>query len=383
VDKHEFFGLIEKYLKGQASPEEEQLLLNFFDSFQNEDPRDEKQLGVKQELEDKMLARLITATTEKTTAPVRRLWPRVVAAASILLALSFGGYFLLHKTKPVQQTAQNRKPDILPGTNQATLTLANGQKIILSKGLNGRIATQGNMVIQVNNGNAISYIAATNVSNGPVAYNTISTVRGQESPYPLVLADGTKVWLNAASSITYPVAFNGKDRSVKITGEAYFEVSHNAAQPFRVMVKGQTIEDIGTAFNVNAYDDEPEMRTTLISGSIKIGNKILRPGQAAVIKAGSDQIEIREADTEQAMAWKNGYFLFDNENLESIMRKVSRWYNVDIEYPQGQRITETFGGSITRYSNVSKVLNMLEITGDYQFRVDGRKIIISKKQTGL
>jgi ferric-dicitrate binding protein FerR (iron transport regulator) len=234
------------------------------------------------------------------------------------------------------------------------------------------------MQIKVNAGNAIAYIPQNTNTATEVVYNTLSTVRGQESPYPLVLSDGTKVWLNAESSITYPIAFNGKERSVKITGEAYFEVVHNTVQPFKVEVKGQTIEDIGTAFNINAYDDEPNMKTTLISGSVKINSStVLHPGQQAI--QSGPAIRVKDVDTEGAIAWKNGYFLFDYESLESIMRRISRWYNVDVAYEPGQQITTGFLGSMTRYTNVSEVLNALEAAGKVKFKIEGRKITVSKK----
>jgi transmembrane sensor len=318
----------------------------------------------------------------KIRIPVyKTLWPRIAAAASILLFLSIG-YFLLHKKQPAQQIAQNQIHDIAPGRNQATLTLGNGKKIILTKSLNGKLAQQGNTLVQVNNANAIAYTSSGTETNGTVQYNTMSTGRGEQSPYPLILVDGTKVWLNAASSITFPTAFAGSSREVNITGEALFEVAHNSKQPFRVRVKGQTIEDIGTEFNVNAYNDEPVIKTTLLEGSISLTKgkhkSILKPGQQAITQQNNDGINVHDVDTEEATAWKNGYFLFNDEDLQSVMRKVSRWYNVDIVYPD-YKLTEIYGGSITRYGNVSKVLDFLEKTGHVRYKIEGKKIIVQKK----
>ncbi|HEY8929823.1 MAG TPA: FecR domain-containing protein [Mucilaginibacter sp.] len=382
MEKEQFLSILSNYLAGKATAEEENFLYIYYKLFM----ADEDVLALLEDKEKEKLKLAIKANIDQHIdnqppfATVKRLslWPRIAAAASITIFLAVGGYFVLHKQKPAQQIVRNQTHDIAPGRNQATLTLANGQKIILTKGLSGQLATQGNMQIKVNSGNAVTYTPQDSATATEITYNTLSTVRGQELPYPLVLADGTKVWLNAASSITYPVAFNGKERSVKITGEAYFEVVHNATHPFKVEVKGQTIEDLGTAFNINAYDDEPNIKTTLISGSVKINDKtVLHPGQAAT--QHGQNIEIKNVDTEGAIAWKNGYFLFDHEDLPGIMRKISRWYNVDIEYPQGQHISAGFFGSITRYGNVSQVLGMLQETSNVKFKVEGHKIIVTKK----
>ncbi|MCR8556965.1 DUF4974 domain-containing protein [Mucilaginibacter sp. BJC16-A38] len=367
--------LAHKFKTGTLTPEEQ---ADFKAWYQNHKDTEFAHSGAHDpgQVKERMLAGILSETHPMQTRKFRPLWPRIAVAASILLCCSVGLYVYQQHQKPAG--TQIAKQDIAPGHNQATLTLANGQKIVLTKGLSGQLATQGNMQIKVNAGNAIAYIPqSTTTTNQPV-YNTLSTVRGQESPYPLVLSDGTKVWLNAESSITYPIAFNGKVRSVKITGEAYFEVVHNAAQPFKVEVKGQTIEDIGTAFNINAYNDEPDMKTTLISGSVRINGKtVLHPGEQAV-QSGPD-IKVKEVDTEGAIAWKNGYFLFDKENLESTMRRVSRWYNVDVEYEEGTKGYNGFLGSMTRYSNVSDVLSALEAAGKVKFKIEGRKIIVSKK----
>jgi len=314
----------------------------------------------------------------------RTLWPRIVAAASVILALSIGGYFLLHKQQP-QQTA-NYKNDIPPGHNQATLTLANGKKIILTKGLSGKLAQQGTTLIGVSSQNALAYTAAGANANAPVAYNTLSTAIGEQSPYPLVLADGTKVWLDAESSITFPVAFNGKDRIVKITGEAYFEVAHNSAHPFKVTVKEQTIEDIGTHFNINAYDNEKVITTTLLEGIVKVfvpgsssplerAGLRLKPGEQAVLK--NQIINVTNADVEETVAWKNGYFRFNNEKIESIMRKLSRWYPIDVQY-SGAITDEEFYATSSRYKNISEVLTMLQKTKGVHFTIDGRRVTVMK-----
>jgi transmembrane sensor len=311
------------------------------------------------------------------------LWPRIAAAASIILALSFGGYILLHKPKP-QQTAQNQKQDIAPGHNQATLTLANGKKIILTQSLNGQLATLGATLVNANGGNAITYTADQKgsplTSRGDLegaGVNTLSTARGEQSPYPLILVDGTKVWLNAASSIIFPTAFNGHDRTVKITGEVYFEVVHHAAQPFKVTVNGQTIEDVGTHFDINAYNDEPVMKTTVLEGSVKLSvgsaTQILKSGQQAQVKAGSIAL-IPDADTEEAIAWHKGLFQFDYADIPAVMRQLSRWYDVDIAY-EGKPANRHFSGKIYRDISALKVSDILNYSGIH-FRIEGKKIIV-------
>ncbi|MDB4925504.1 FecR family protein [Mucilaginibacter sp.] len=306
------------------------------------------------------------------------LWPRYAVAASILLFLSIGGYYIFHK-QPTQQTAQIQKQDIAPGGNKAILTLANGQRLILTGAKNGLLANQGNTTINKTADGKVVYNAAASESD-KVIYNTMTTPRGGQ--YHLTLVDGTDVWLNAMSSIKYPTAFTGKDRQVEITGEAYFEVAHNPAKPFRIMSSGQTVEVLGTHFNVNGYPDESETKTTLIQGSVKVTKtgtnetNILKPGQQAIL---SDRLfAISNVKTDDAIAWKNGYFMFNNEPLESVMRKISRWYDVDIEYRDSGLKKENTYGSLSRFSDVSKVLKLLELTGAVKFHIAGNKIIVSK-----
>lgn len=334
-------------------------------------------LGEPETIKQELWARIQSA---KKPVRVRALWPRVAAAASIVLVMSFGGYFLLHK----QHEISYFKNDVLPGHNQATLTLANGQKIILTKRLSGILARQGNTQIGVNGQNAIVYNTNATNANLPVEYNTLSTTVGEQSPYPLVLADGTKVWLDAKSAITFPVAFTGKERLVKVTGQVYFEVSHNGAQPFKVEVKNQIVEDVGTHFNINAYDDEKTITTTLLEGAIKVSvpdadmpaeraGLLLRPGQQSVLKSNS--FNISDADLEKVIAWKNGYFRFNNENIQSVMSELSRWYDIDVKY-SGPIPDEKFYATSSRYRNISEVLTMLQKTGGVHFKIEGRRVTV-------
>jgi transmembrane sensor len=271
---------------------------------------------------------------------------------------------------------------VAPGGNKAILTLANGEKVLLTDARNGVVARQGGVAVAKKSDGQLNYsVDESGLSNEAQLFNTVETPRGGK--YKLTMADGTIAILDAASSIHYPVAFNGRERRVEITGQVYFEVVHNTDKPFKVSVKGQIVEDLGTKFNINAYDDEPVIRTTLIEGSIGLTRAsrtvILKPGQQAVNTTNNPDTKIIAADMEEAVAWKNDYFLFNNEPIESVMRKISRWYDVDIHYPNGQKLEESYLGGLTRYSNVSEVLKMLEITGDVRFEVKNKTIRVFPK----
>jgi transmembrane sensor len=373
MDQKQINDLIEKYKQGNATTQERQALLEWYQNTAYKDGMFPDQEG---DIKSRMLGRLNNELFPKRTI---RLWPRIAAAASIIMCLSIGGYFLLHKRGP-QQIAQNQIQEILPGGNKAILTLANGQQISLSDAKNGKLAYQGSTAInKTANGNVV-YNASKSEIESPkseIQYNTINTPNGGK--WNLTLADGTKVWLNAASSIKYPAAFRGSSRQVEITGEAYFEVAHNASKPFRVVSNGQTVEDIGTHFNINAYDDEPAIKTTLTEGRVKISkgdeSAILKPGQQAVIQPGDDNITVREADTEEALAWQNGYFRFNNEKIESIMRKLSKWYNVEVVYV-GKVSEEGYYGKISQSKSIAEVLKILEKAKGVHFKIEGRKVTV-------
>ncbi len=373
--------LAHKYLKGQLSHSEQLEFDEWFKKESNENIYIDENIA---ESEDKYRQLIWSRINERINpvqeTKVKTILPRIAAAASILLSISIGGYFILHK-KPAQQIVENQKQEIVPGINKATLTLANGQKIILTKGLNGKLAQQGSTLVQVSSNKSITYtgsIVNTSVA-AQVQFNTLSTVRGEQSPYPLVLADGTKVWLNAESSITFPTSFSGKERVVKITGEAYFEVVHDASHPFKVKVRDQIIEDLGTQFNINAYPDEPAMKTTLINGKVKISEgsqvALLKPGFQAVVSSSGSSIIVQAADLDQVMAWKNGNFEFEGTPLKDIMRQISRWYDVDISYTGTIEDTE-FGGSISRTKNINEILSVLETTKGVHFKLEGRRILV-------
>jgi len=373
-DPYDKAQLLLRYLRHETTPTEQQAVeewLNeneenraFFNQLQSEEGLIAETKFFSQTEKEQAWHQLQKAIRPKT----RTLWwPRIAAAASIVLALSAGGYFLLRKQQPAQQTARLFKNDIAPGHNQATLTLANGKKIVLTTGLTGILAKQGQTQINVSQNNII--YNAKNQTGDQISYNTLSTARGEQSPYPLVLADGTKVWLNAESSITFPTAFNQKERIVKITGEALFEVAHNPKQPFKVQAANQTIEDIGTQFDVNAYINEPNTRTTLIEGSVKINEILLKPGEQY------DGKKITAVNTAQVVAWKDGKFRFIDDNIQTVMRQLSRWYNIDVYYT-GTANSEGFNAKISRNQNISVILSALERTNGVHFKIEGRRVTV-------
>jgi ferric-dicitrate binding protein FerR (iron transport regulator) len=301
------------------------------------------------------------------------------AAAAILILLTAGIYYYQNSPEPVivkTETPRFRN-DVAPGNNKAILTLDDGSKINLDDAKTGILASESNIDIKKTGAGQLEYAAGTQ-SVKTVKYNILSTPMGGE--YQLVLPDGSKVWLNSGSTLRFPTAFIGSERIVELKGEAYFDIAKNPKMPFLVRTNNaMDIKVLGTQFNIMAYDDEKNINTTLIEGSVEVlkgsGKTMLKPGQEAILNRGSGNIKVASADLEQAIAWKNGYFIFYNENIESIMRKVSRWYNVDVVY-QGNLSNKDFVGTISRNKNISELLKMLELTGAVHFSIDGRRITV-------
>jgi len=323
----------------------------------------------------------ITAKIVSTQRYGRIRRPYMCAAAAVALAfLAVGFYRFIHEPTRLKQVAHNKTNDLKPGENKATLTLANGQKIVLTKNLVGRLSRQGNVNVSMNVNGSIAYTTTADgqTQNAGTTYNTLTTKKGEQ--FPLILADGTQVMLDAASSITFPVAFTGKKRMISIKGQAYFKVVHNEHQPFEVLVKGQTIRDVGTEFNINAYDDEGVVKTTLLEGSVKVAKAgesvILTPGQQSQVTDNNNAITvIKNADISSAVAWKNGLFQYNNASIQEVMRQISRWYNVDIEY-EGTIPQRQFSGKMQRDLKASQVLDLLSFTRIH-FKIEGKKIIVT------
>lgn len=281
---------------------------------------------------------------------LKRWWP---AVAAVLILAFTGTYKLLSKQQSQNNVTEKlAQIPIQPGHNGAVLHLSNGRKILLDSLQNGTLASQENVEVIKKNG-ALEYKGVAS----RLIYNTITTNRGRQ--WQLTLSDGTKVWLNAESSIHYPLSFTGKERTVEITGEAYFEVAHKRTQPFKVLVKNQVIEDLGTTFNINAY--HKNVTTTLLSGSLRVHlgeqSALLKPGQQA---AADQTIHLRYAvNTQVVTAWKNGLFQFDNADIQTVMEQIARWYNVDVDY-KGQPGHRVFSGKIPRDMKLSDVLKILQ-----------------------
>lgn len=335
---------------------------------------------------------------------MRRRW-RWVAAAACVLTLVVTGYVWLNKkreTVPEAVASNPYKNDVQPGGNKAMLTLSDGQQIVLDSAANGILVKEGNSEVR-KDGASIKYQPAIGNPQSAIAFNTLSTPRGGE--YKLDLPDGSKVWLNAASSIRYPTAFTGNRREVELEGEGYFEVAKNAAKPFHVKTGTQDIEVLGTHFNVKAYKDEETVKTTLLEGKVKVGSRqfavgggekakgkgpkangieqfiVLKPGEQAIALANPLTIDHssftidHSPDLQQTMAWKNGQFIFRDERIENIMKQISRWYDVSVEYA-GKPNQEGFTATIPRNVPVSKVLRYLELTTLVHFTIDGKKITV-------
>jgi transmembrane sensor len=299
------------------------------------------------------------------------------AAAVILLTLCAGLYYF--KSKRPEQLREQAAMAISPGGNKATLTLADGKVISLQNVPDGQLAEVAGLKITKTKEGQLVY-RISNSASVTTTQHTMSTPKGGQ--YRLILPDGTKVWLNSASALKFPTAFSGiGERKVVLSGEAYFEVA-KLKTPFVVTTDKQRVEVLGTHFNINAYPDEQQTKTTLLEGSIRVsalktGNVVmLSPGEESMLKP--NQLHVQKADIERNTDWKNGIFMFKNERLEGIMRKIARWYNVEIVYEPYAPKKETFSGIVSRYDNVNKVLRRLELTGTVNFKIQGRKIIVSK-----
>ena len=332
---------------------------------------------------EEMLAKILLAQKADEFIPVipsyRKTfnWRRIAAVAAILAITLTGAYFLFNRESKQNiaqpATSANQKDIIVPGGDKAILTLSDGSAIVLDTLHNESLPQQGNTRITKLDAGSLAYNASPG-NQQEILYNTLSTPTGGQ--FQLVLPDGSKVWLNSSSSIRFPTAFNGEDRKVELTGEAYFEVAKNAAKPFKVTVKEMEVQVLGTHFNIMAYDDERSINTTLLEGSVKVAKglseKTLMPGQQS--RVGTGGIKVTETDVEEAIAWKNGFFQFNSYDIETIMRQVARWYDVQVVYnnkiPGGN-----FSGIVSRKNNISRVLEILQ-GGGVQFKIEGKKVTV-------
>lgn len=304
---------------------------------------------------------------------------RISVAAAVLLVVASS--LLLYKHNGLFQESRINQNLVLadshikPGNNKAYLTLANGKRISLTDAANGELAREAGVEISKAANGQIIYKIFNNAHHTGELINTIETPRGGQ--YQVLLPDGSRVWLNAASKFSYPVSFKqNKERMVTLNGEAYFEVAKDKEHPFIVKSKGQEVRVLGTHFNINSYADESSLRTTLLEGSVKVNEAMLKPGQQSVLTGKG--IRIQPADIESSVAWKNGDFIFKGEDFKATMRKIARWYDVDIEYGPGLSEDIELGGWVSRNSKLSEVLSRIELAGNVHFKVEGRRVLVTK-----
>jgi transmembrane sensor len=328
----------------------------------------------------------------KAKAKLFRMYRRIAVAASIALLISAGLWLMLqNKQEPKEKVvaAVNVDKDAKPTTQVAKLVLDDGTEIILDSAKTGLMATQGNVRVVKQSNGAITYDAAGG-NNSRTQYNTVYVPKGSDVVY-LTLEDGSKVWLNAESSIRYPIAFTADERKVEITGEAYFEIAASLSadgnkKSFVVAKGSMNVVVLGTKFNINTYENEANIKVTLLEGSVKVEKKLdqkliertIKPGQQAILTKTQIQIDDK-IDIEQIMAWKNGKFVFNHTNIQSIMRQMERWYDLEpAKFESDEIKTWNYNGEITRYTNASIILHLLEESGGGNFEIEGKKVIISK-----
>jgi len=300
------------------------------------------------------------------------LWPRIAAAASIVFILSFGAYRLFHQTAP-ERLANN---DVAPFSKQAILKTGHGKTLILNNNLKGTLAQYANIAIQKSKDEQLTY-TNSNEKDEKAIFDTLQVPAGGR-PYHLKLADGSAIIVNVASVLRFPENFRKTNNNIElIAGEAYFNIIHNAQSPLTIKAAHQTIEDVGTEFNVNTYEDEPDSRTTLVEGAVKVNNRTLVPGQQAIITAGS--FTLATANILQVTAWKDGYFRFSGQHIQAVMRELARWYNIEVVY-EGKPTNVGYFAKIARSKNISEVLKSLERTNSVHFKIEGRRVTVYSKK---
>lgn len=388
--------LFRQYFTKMATPDEREELMDMLEKAEYDEQvkklltttwlhfKSESQLFSNGQYEE-MLATILRGRGMNKSVPVITKyklsfgWLRTAAAAVLIFAVA-GIYILLYPKHPRQSITQSQKVPayskitIVPGGNKAVLTLSDHSSIVLDSTHQGTLALQGNTKVVKLNTATLAYNVG-NQNSKQIVYNTLSTPSGGQ--YQLILPDGTKAWLNASSSIHFPTVFKGKERNVSITGEIYFEVAKNAAMPFKISYKDVEVAVLGTHLDIMAYEDENSMSTTLLEGSVKVTKgsltRKLVPGQQSNIKKNGD-IKITEANVEEVMAWKNGWFQFNAYDIEKVMRQIARWYDVEVVYT-GKIPPGHFTCLINRSNNITQVLKIME-AGGVRFRINGRKVIV-------
>ncbi|MBX2925062.1 MAG: FecR family protein [Chitinophagaceae bacterium] len=373
-------ALIQKYLDGTASQQEKDTLNEWYRSYPadeiivfTESTEHRTSLHIKQRL-DKLIKKETSVSVNNSKKYIG--WAAAFVGVSLILSIYYLFPFNAQNSKQQPASLVKNAEEIIPGSNKATLTLSDGTIITLDSANIGLLGEQGNTKIVKLAGGKLLYQAGEGTAELAQLFNTISTPRGGQ--YMIDLPDGTKVWLNASSSIRFPAVFKDSAREVSITGEAYFEVVHKSDQPFIVSVNHNKIVVLGTQFNVMAYANEASVNTTLLEGALLVqgsrSSQRLRPGNQVKLNAAGDMLLIEHANTEEAIAWKNGRFLFTGADMQSIMRQVERWYDVDVKF-EGE-VQLHFSGQLTRYASVWELLRKLELTNEVHFRIENRLITV-------
>lgn len=378
MTREEAIILAEKVASGIATDEELLQYNQLFNAFQQQSGWDESLLGNKQQLEDVIRQRLQPVLQRRRSGRVVK-WYKWTAAAAVALLLGTGYYFYAQRQPVIlaPQAIRFKNDIVAPAGNHAVLTLGNGQQILLDTAGNGTLAMQGQTSVSKNANGQIVY----NGAGADVSFNTIQVPNGSK-PLAIVLGDGTKVWIDAGSTLTYPAAFHGAKREVSAAGQVYFEVKQNSNQPFVVKstTNKTTVEVLGTAFNLRSFKDEEKMKVTLVSGAVKvntaIASQLLHPGEQAAATAGGAIQLTANADLQQVTAWKEGMFFFNGTDIPTIMSELQRYYNVDVDFQTD--VKDAFVAKIPRDVPVSQLLNLLEMTNLVHFRIEGRKITVIK-----
>lgn len=385
--------LISKYLSGDLSPGEQEEFRQWLDAdaangkllaeLENEEQLD-RDLRFLSDVNSKAawenVGSRINNPVPEPRLPVYLGYWKYAAAVLIFGLLSYAVFDAAYNPKGsvvVTEAKQAVGNDVLPGGDKATLTLADGSVVSLEEMENGTVREENGIRVSKKDGQIV-YELMKQGNNTAVTYNTITTPVGGQ--YSIVLPDGSRVWLNSASSLHFPTAFTGQNRDVELTGEGYFEVAENEKMPFMVQAGKTNVSVLGTHFNLMAYANEGVTKTTLLEGSVKVGNgsssRTIVPGEQALT---GENVQVRTVDTEEAVAWKNGYFQFENEDLRTIMRQLKRWYNVDVDNEQ-QIPDKHFTAVISRNTNLAQVLRMLEMSGELEFKIEGNRITIQENK---
>lgn len=387
--------LFDRYVKNSCSKDE---LQEFFQLIKKRDQDTDVQEALRdiwndtgteqthseEEWESIYLTILALSAKDNVKLSSSTTWRKIAVAATIIIGVSAGLFAYMNRSESSDLTtltpalAGNK---IDPGGNKATLTLADGTKVILDSSEKGLIANQaGVQVLKAANGQIIYNIEDNSTAGSSSMFNTIETPKGGE--FQLVMPDGTRIWLNAMSSLTYPLSFNGRERKITLKGEAYFEVAKSKHIPFIVRSGNQTVQVLGTHFNINSYSNQKLIETTLLEGAVRVSSIIsgntayLKPGQQSRMQ--SDSFEVKAVDVDEAIAWKNGNFVFNKCELEDIMKQLSRWYDIEVVYQNEEVKHYLFSGTVSRFKDAAEILGVLELTRLVHFKIEGRRVIVMK-----